>query len=234
MRLFLLLLICLCTINTYSQQEQVVLEEFVPINIEGKEAFISTKTGEFIFREHATTDPTALKTTKEGVVYSDNTIHTVKKDESLFSLAKKYKISVVELKKFNDLTTNNLKIGQKLKIKKMLLVESSSPIVSYTGEERIIARLNPGQSPYSLNPPEGEPSSTKPSRVDSTSIDMEHTEKNKVEENSATKIKSVHIVKSGETLFSIAKKYNMKVQELKVLNDLSLNNINIGQKLILQ
>jgi peptidoglycan endopeptidase LytF len=234
MRLVLLLLTCLCTINAYSQHEQEDFEEFVPINIEGKEAFMSSKTGEFIFREHANTDPTALKTTNEGVVYSDITIHTVKKSESLFSIGKKYSISVLELKKFNGLKTNNLKIGQKLKIKKKLLIKSSSPIVSYAGEERIIARLNPGQSPYSLNPPAGEPSSTKPYRVDSTSIETENTEKNKVEENSATKIKSVHIVKSGETLFSIAKKYNITVQELKVLNDLSLNNLNIGQKLKLQ
>ncbi|AUC83666.1 hypothetical protein CW733_05640 [Lacinutrix sp. Bg11-31] len=47
----------------------------------------------------------------------------------------------------NKVATSNLKIGSKLKIVKKVLVKSSSPVISYAGEEQIIAKLRPGESP---------------------------------------------------------------------------------------
>lgn len=43
-----------------------------------------------------------------------------------------------------------------------------------------------------------------------------------------------HTVKKGETLYSISKKYNIAVQQLKKANNLSSNTISIGQKLIIK
>ena len=40
-----------------------------------------------------------------------------------------------------------------------------------------------------------------------------------------------HLVISGESLYSIAKKYNTTVQKLKSLNNLSSSRIQVGQKL---
>lgn len=128
-------------------QENEVAEEFLPIEIEGKEAFMSSKTGEFTFREHAKTDPTQLKTTSSGVVYTDVTNHIIKKGETLSGVAKKNGITVTEIKKYNKVNSSNLKIGSQLKIVKKLLIKSSSPVISYAGEERIIASLRPGESP---------------------------------------------------------------------------------------
>jgi LysM repeat protein len=55
-----------------------------------------------------------------GVPYSKkgvgNNTYTVVKGDSLWSIAKKYNTSVEELKKANNLSTNLLKIGQKLNI----------------------------------------------------------------------------------------------------------------------
>ncbi len=55
-----------------------------------------------------------------GVPYSKkgvgNNAYTVVKGDSLWSIAKKYNTSVEELKKANNLSTNLLKIGQKLNI----------------------------------------------------------------------------------------------------------------------
>ena len=44
--------------------------------------------------------------------------HTVKKGETLSSIARKYGCTVNDLKKWNNLKGNNVKVGQKLKIKK--------------------------------------------------------------------------------------------------------------------
>lgn len=42
-----------------------------------------------------------------------------------------------------------------------------------------------------------------------------------------------YVVKSGDTLYGIAKKYNTTVNELKGLNNLINNNLTVGQKLII-
>lgn len=41
-----------------------------------------------------------------------------------------------------------------------------------------------------------------------------------------------YVVKSGDTLWSIARKYNLSVNELKTLNNLSSNALSVGQRLI--
>ena len=43
-----------------------------------------------------------------------------------------------------------------------------------------------------------------------------------------------YTVKKGDTLYSIGKRYNVSVDELKQLNQLQSNNIEIGQKLYLE
>ena len=42
-----------------------------------------------------------------------------------------------------------------------------------------------------------------------------------------------YIVKSGDTLYSIAKRYNTTVDELKKINNLSSNMLSIGQQLLI-
>ncbi len=228
-----MLIICIVSFAAFTQEETKDDEEFLPILIEGKEAFISTRTGEHIFISHEKTNPLAIKTTPSGVVYTDTMMHTVLAKESLFSIAKKYDLSISELKKQNNLSNDNLDIGQELKIAKQLLVKSSSPVISYAGEERIIARLSPGQSPPNLNPPDVVPSSTNPNNAELASSE-EREKKERIEEDAVSDVKSVHVVKRGETLFGIAKKYKMTIEQLKGLNNLTLNNLSIGQKLKLQ
>ena len=43
-----------------------------------------------------------------------------------------------------------------------------------------------------------------------------------------------YTVKRGDTLYSIAKKYNITVDRLRQLNNLSSNNLSIGEKLIIR
>ena len=47
-----------------------------------------------------------------------------------------------------------------------------------------------------------------------------------------TSMETTYTVKSGDSLYSIAKKYNTTVNRLKELNNLSSNLLNIGQILI--
>lgn len=45
---------------------------------------------------------------------------------------------------------------------------------------------------------------------------------------------SLYEVQKGDTLYSISKKYNLLVNELKQINNLSANTISIGQRLIVK
>lgn len=46
-------------------------------------------------------------------------------------------------------------------------------------------------------------------------------------------IENYYVVKKGDTLYKIANKYNITVEELKKINNLLSDNLNIGQKLII-
>ncbi len=45
-------------------------------------------------------------------------IHTVKAGETLYSISKKYKISVKDIKLYNNLTSDSIALGQVLKLQK--------------------------------------------------------------------------------------------------------------------
>ena len=51
-------------------------------------------------------------------------------------------------------------------------------------------------------------------------------------EEKKSELSFFHTVQAGETLYGIAKKYNVKVEALQFLNAMKNNNIEIGQKLI--
>lgn len=51
--------------------------------------------------------------------------------------------------------------------------------------------------------------------------------------NNGGKLKRTHIIKKGESLWSIAKKYNTSVDKIKKANNLNSDRINIGDKLII-
>ncbi len=53
----------------------------------------------------------------------------------------------------------------------------------------------------------------------------------KIQENKSGKIENKHVVKKGDTLYSISKKFNISVSELIKINDIKNNTISIGQTL---
>ena len=52
--------------------------------------------------------------------------------------------------------------------------------------------------------------------------------KSSKEEKNSSKI---HLVKKGDTLYSISKKHNTSIEKLKEKNNLNSDTLNIGQKL---
>lgn len=147
------------------------------------------------------------------------TTYTVKKGDSLYAIAQKYNTTVDELKQLNNLTTNNLSIGQSLKL-------PSQTRNTYT--------VKAGDTLYSI--------ATKNNTTVATLKQLNNLTSNTLTIGQVLQLPSTEIIeiptttttytiKSGDTLYSIAKKYNTTVNQIKQLNNLTSNTLTIGNQL---
>ena len=146
--------------------------------------------------------------------------YTVKKGDTLYSIAKDLNTTVDELKKLNNLSTNLLTVGQVLNI----------PSIVMSIEEGSVYKVKSGDTLYKI------------ALEYNTTVD-ELKKLNGLTSNvltigqllkvpgSSLQTKE-YIVKKGDTLYSIASELNTTVDELKKANNLTSNMISIGQKLI--
>lgn len=144
--------------------------------------------------------------------------YTVKAGDSLYSIANKYGVTVDELKKLNNLTSNILTIGQVLKIN------------GNKTDEFEFYEVKKGDNLYQISKMYNVTVDELMKNNDLTSSFLQVGQVLKI-----PKLKNLgtYTVVAGDTLYSIAKRYNMTVDELKKLNNLSNNLLYVGQSLIL-
>ena len=146
--------------------------------------------------------------------------YVVKSGDSLYSIARKYNTTVKDLKLLNNLTSEILSIGQVLKISQN---ESTPSNNAYT--------VKLGDSLYSIarkyNTTVSELKNLNNLTSEVLSIGQILEIPNLTNENINTK----YTVKSGDSLYSIARKYGTTVSELKSLNNLTSELLSIGQVL---
>ena len=149
----------------------------------------------------------------------DSNYYTVKSGDSLWSISRKFGITVDELKNANNLSSNLLSIGQNLIIPGKDLDD--------IGEEYVVKK---GDTLYSI------------ARKYNTSVDNLKSINNITTDSLAIgqiiKLPSTsnvasdtYIVKKGDSLYSIARTYNTSVDKLKEINNLTSNALAIGQVL---
>ncbi len=165
-------------------------------------------------------------------------LHKVSPGETLFSISKKYGVTVDSLKKWNNLLGNDLSVGQSITVKEL----AASPSLAVAEKP---------SEPAVMEQPKVTPmKDTKaPVKEQSKPIDKTAEEPKKVTEtpkptskpsNSAPAVNSApiapgdwrsHTVQSGETLFSLASRYETSVEDLIQWNGLTSNNLRTGQVL---
>ena len=158
-------------------------------------------------------------------------MYTVKKGDSLYSIAKKYSTSVEEIKRINYLTSNNLVIGQVLRIPEMYTKPEDMVLPNYVNYKVV-----KGDTLYSI------------ARKFNVSVDSIIND-NSLKSNTLTigqnlKIRSSvveecfgedyvvdksYVVVKGDSLYSISKKLGVSVDYLKNKNNLSNNLLSVGQ-----
>lgn len=156
---------------------------------------------------------------EEGItkIKSKKSSHTVKRGETLQSISRRYDVAVAELKRWNHIRKNALKRGQHLVFYKDVKVKVKPVVVASAKPEKELAKIDTIEKGIVADV-EGQDESE----------EIQQT-------GSVTKIqskKSSHIVKRGETLESISRKYNVEIAELKTWNHIRKSAIRGGQKLI--
>ena len=151
---------------------------------------------------------TTAKTKQTPTSATNEKVHIVTAGQTLFAIARLYKVKVDELKEWNELTTGSLFEGQQLVV--------SKPPAEANGAVKEILALR-AKAP---DKKEAETESKDlPKRVKSE------------EEPTAKAGYTSHTVKPGESLFAIARTYNTTPKEIQDENKLAGQGVNVGQVL---
>jgi membrane-bound lytic murein transglycosylase D len=152
------------------------------------------------------------KRTKE--VVSKN-FHKVKKGETLSEIADKNNVSIVNLRKWNNIKGSNINIGQSLVIQTTKKVTVNEVVKKPKPKTDIVEpNVENAVAETTEKPSENKYSSAK------SKIDIKE---------------DYYIVQKGDSIFSITKKFpNLTADDLKKKNDLKNDNIQPGMKLKIQ
>jgi len=144
---------------------------------------------------------------EEQVVSFVNTTkkHKVRKGDNLSSIADKYNVSVSDLKKWNNLKKNTVASGKVLKIKTT---------------ERVVSKVKKEiKSDKKATDPKNE------DVADKENSDSEVVEKKEYKTQE-------YVVLKGDNLSNIAKKHKVSAEDLKLWNNLTDDNIQLGSTII--
>lgn len=130
--------------------------------------------------------------------------HVVKSGEKLSTIARKYGVTVADIKSWNYIGKKGIRPGKKLVIYVKQNETVTPPLVA----------------------------SNKNNLTKKDSVSASVNDVKKLAENKTSSKTQTHTVKKGETLYQISKKYGMTVQELMDMNGMNKNsNLQYGQKL---
>lgn len=160
--------------------------------------------------------------------------HTVKRGETLTSIANKYGVTVASIREANNIG-RRVKKGQKLRINtyRRRYIESPAAVAqtdTVAGDSVVVVAQTPEQ-----------PGSAEGSRVSSSmqssqqqasqSQQRQQQRQQSTQQSQQQSRPKTHTVRRGETLSSIAQKYGVTVSALRQANNISGDRINVGQKL---
>ena len=155
------------------------------------------------------------------VVGSD--YYVVQKGDSLWSIARKLNTSVAELKALNNLTSNNLSVGQVLK----------TPSSNTENDNQTTYTVVKGDSLYKIAQKFNVTVQDLINLNNITSTNLSIGQVLKVKGTVPSKEETTYTVVKGDSLYAIANKYKVSVQDIIDANNLKSTALSVGQKLII-
>ena len=176
--------------------------------------------------------------TSSGTNPDNMFMYTVKKGDTLYKIALKYNTTVKKIMDLNHLTNTNLSIGQVIRIPETYTKEEDLYLPSF-----ISYKVQKGDTLYKI-------SKLYNISVDTIIKDNSLTTSNlsigqilRIRTDKALECFGIdytpvsndttYIVKKGDSLYQIAKKFNTSVDNIKKKNNLSSNVLSVGQKLLI-
>ncbi len=153
-------------------------------------------------------DNTSHKDKKKKFIYE------VKEGETLFTISRKFNVPVKDIQRINNLNDFDIYPGQIL-----VLTENDGNNMTTNSEEISENKESEETVTETVEPVNSQ-------EINTTEIDKKTNEKETKKID--TKNVTLHVVKQGETLFSISKSAGIDINELRRLNNLSGNNIAVG------
>ena len=169
---------------------------------------------------------------------SESVNHQIQPGESIIAISESYGVSVEDIKRWNNLSSSKIIAG------KTLIIYSSGNGNHQKVSNTTVSEKTSNSSTHKVKKGETLGGIAEKYKVSVASIQqVNNISGNKIivgqelkipKSSGTTSQKSkdgLHIVENGETLYSIAIKYNTSVQKIKKLNNLSSSKIIVGQKL---
>jgi len=156
------------------------------------------------------------KVVLDGATYY---MHLVLKDQTLYSIAKTYKVTIDAITSNNVIPANGIQTGQ------ILRVPQSGALVASMNKSRPPVTSAAVSEPQAKAAPEKE--TPPPASVSSGREDKPAAAAAKAESEGYR----MHKVKKGETLYSLSRDYKVTVEAIIRVNDVPRNEIQIGQML---
>lgn len=153
--------------------------------------------------------------------------YVVKKGDSLWNIANKYGITVNKLKELNNLSSNMITVGQKLLIKDTSSSEDVGVYYTVKAGDTLYGIANK----YGLSVDELKKINNL--KTNNLTINQKLLVSGTSSNTDDSSDFDTYIVKSGDSLWSIASKNNTTVDKLKDINKLNSNLLSIGQKLLI-
>lgn len=162
---------------------------------------------------------------------SDTKIYTVKAGDTLSTIASRYGVSVVRLKRANRLSGDSLRIGDRLEIPTQVAVSDAPKRVAKSRTHRVRS----GESLYTIGKRYGVSvdrlKAANGLRRNTIRVGQELVIPARSSGSAAASEGKVHRVRSGDTLSEIARRYGTTVSKLRSANGLTSNRLRIGQEL---
>lgn len=135
--------------------------------------------------------------------YAGKKVHTVEASQTLYSIARQYNVTLEDIKKWNNLSSNEISLGQQL-----IVGDNTSTAAATQAEGKRDAQLEqPVKQTVSMEP---------------------------VTPATNAAGQKVHTVEASQGLFAIARMYNLPIENLRKWNNLSSDNLKVGQEILLE